>query len=98
MALIHRVTHLSKLAFFVALGVAATIVDACGGRDDDAGNAPAPPKGGSPPTGQAGAQSVGQGGGTQPSAGGTKSTGGTLGIIDAGPPPKDADLWDVICE
>ena len=92
MAFVKQLAHLSRLAFFVSLGVAATIVDACGGREDNTGD-PEPPKGGGTSTGQAGAASGGL------ASGGSNATGGNTGIvIDAGAPPKDADLWDVICE
>jgi hypothetical protein len=105
MALYRRIAHLSKLAFFVSLGIAATIVDACGGKDNDSGSDRDKPSGGGPASGQAGSSAAGFGGSAQTPAGGTTATGpgpGTGGstglVIDAGPPPRDADLWDVICE
>jgi hypothetical protein len=105
MALVRQIAHLSKLAFFLSLGIAATIVDACGGKNDDSGTDRDKPVGGGPASDQAGSSGTGRGGAAQSTAGGTTSTGpgpGTGGstglVIDAGPPPRDADLWDVICE
>ncbi len=98
MTFVRRLAHLSRLAFFVSLGVAATIIDACGGKEDDAGD-PEPPKGGGASTSQAGAASGGLASGGAMATGGSQAVGGNTGIvIDAGTPPKDADLWDVICE
>jgi hypothetical protein len=97
-AILKRVVHISKLAFFVSLGVAATILDACS-SDDETSRTGA---GGTSP-GAAGASGSGQtsGGTASTPQGGAKATGGTAGqggtsttpIADAG-----TDLWDVICE
>jgi hypothetical protein len=105
MALYRRFAHLSKLAFFLSLGIAATIVDACGGKDDDSGTDRDKPFGGGPSSGRAGSSGIGIGGSAQTPAGGTTTTEGGAGtggdtgvVVDAGPPPRDAELWDVICE
>lgn len=99
MTFVKRLAHLSRLAFFVSLGVAATIVDACGGKEDDSRDPEAPKGGGSASTGQAGAASGGSARGGTMATGGSQAAGGITGlVIDAGTPPKDAELWDVICE
>lgn len=98
MAILKRVVHLSRLAFFVSLGVAATILDACSSDDETSGTG----TGGTSP-GAAGASGSGQTSGGTASApqGGAKASGGTNGrggTSSTSIPDAGTDLWDVICE
>jgi hypothetical protein len=101
-AFVQRLTHLSKLAFFLSLGVVATIVDACGGESESGNKDPGPSTGGGVSDAKGGASATG---GNSSNSGGVTAAGGNFGgsaatggsstveIPDAG-----AGLWDVICE
>lgn len=108
MAIAQKITHLSKLAFFLSLGLAATIIDACGGKSDDEGKDPES-TGGSTSTNQNADTTVSEGGNTNVSSptggrstiGGTSAVGGHSATNLISVPiqePRDAGLWDVICE
>lgn len=106
MAIAQRISHLSKLAFFLSLGLAATIIDACGGKSNDEGKDPES-TGGSTSTDQnstsgpaGGDSSTTEATGGRTATGGT-SAGGRSNTLSTSVPihePKDAGLWDVICE
>jgi hypothetical protein len=91
-AFVQRFTHLSKLAFFLSLGIVATVMDACSSDGDSGQKDPEPSAGAGTSAGAGGASATG---GNQSAQAGAAATGGTTGseIPDAG-----ADLWDVICE
>jgi hypothetical protein len=107
MAIAQRISKLSKLAFFLSLGLAATIIDACGGKSNDEGKDPEG-SGGSSSTDQnnttepaGGGASTSEATGGSPATGGTSAVGGRPNTRSTGlstQEPKDAGLWDVICE
>src|SRR5512133_1452553 len=107
MAITQKITHLSKLAFFLSLGLAATIIDACGGKSDDEGKDPES-TGGKSSTNQSANTTAPEGGSSNTSSstggstmGGASSVGGHSSTNQISIPinePRDAGLWDVICE